>query len=92
MGTQTARKLQLVIGYPLTRNFLEIIDNNLLKNCLITCQYIEGAENIFGPNVESLKEKKHARSPTRTKETSPPYPWHPRFLPKSHSICRYNVR
>jgi hypothetical protein len=30
-----ARKLQTMIGYPSTRDFLKLVDNNLIPNCLI---------------------------------------------------------
>ncbi len=52
-----ARKLQNIIGRPSTRTYLHIIDNNLMPNCPITRADILAAEDIFGPNLGSLKGK-----------------------------------
>eukprot|EP00978_Attheya_sp_CCMP212_P049050 scaffold608902_cov208-Attheya_sp.AAC.1 len=50
-----ARKIQKTIGRPSTRTFIDIVKNNLLKNCPITTRDIEIAEEIFGPDVGILK-------------------------------------
>jgi hypothetical protein len=52
-----ARHLQKVIGRPSTRTFLKIIDSNLLPNCPVTRRDVIAAENIFGPDVGTLKGK-----------------------------------
>jgi hypothetical protein len=52
-----ARCIQRIIGRPSTRTFMRIVDNNLLANCPITRKDIIAAENIFGPDVGSLKGK-----------------------------------
>lgn len=52
-----ARKLQRIIGRPSTRQFIDIVDRNLLPNCPVTRQDIVAAEHIFGPDVGSLKGK-----------------------------------
>ena len=57
-----ARKLQNMIGRPSTRDFLHIVDNNLLPNCPITRKDIRAAEDIFGANLGSLKGKTTRRS------------------------------
>ena len=53
-----ARKIQNMIGYPSTHDFLQIIVHWLLLNCPITRADILAAEDIFGPNVHSLKKGK----------------------------------
>ncbi len=52
-----ARHLQNVIGRPSTRDFLNMVGSNLLPNCPITIKDIMTAEEIFGPNIGSLKGK-----------------------------------
>ena len=63
IGAKTAQKLQGTIGYPSTKSYLKIIDGNLLKNYPITSQDIIAAEDIFGPNMESLKGKTTWKAP-----------------------------
>ena len=58
-----ARNLQKIIGRPSTRDFMNIVENNLLPNCPITRRDIVIAENIFGPDVGSLKGKTVRHSP-----------------------------
>ena len=52
-----ARKIQAMIGYPLTWDFLQIVDWRLLPNCPISRVDILAAKDIFGPDVSSLKGK-----------------------------------
>ena len=52
-----ARKLQIKIGNPTTREFIKIASRNLLPNCPITRDDIQAAEDIFRPDVGGLNEK-----------------------------------
>jgi Reverse transcriptase (RNA-dependent DNA polymerase)/Zinc knuckle len=52
-----ARRLQQTIGRPSTREFINIVNKNLLPNCPITAVDIMAAENIYGPDLGSLKGK-----------------------------------
>ena len=52
-----ARQIQQIMGRPSTRSYRNIIDKNLLPNCPITRRNILAAEEIFGPDVGSLKGK-----------------------------------
>ena len=52
-----ARKLQAMIGYPSTHDFLQIVNQCLLTSCPITRADILAAKDIFGPDVHSLKGK-----------------------------------
>ena len=52
-----AHQLQIKIGRPTTKDFKNIIMGNLLPNCPVTQQDIDAAEDIFGPDLGSLKGK-----------------------------------
>ena len=52
-----ARKLQKMLGYPSTRDFLKYIDKHMIPNCPIRREDILAAEDILGPCVDSLKGK-----------------------------------
>jgi len=52
-----ACKVQNQIGRPSLWDYLKIIEGNLLHNCPVTCADIMAAEDIFGPNLGSLKGK-----------------------------------
>lgn len=58
-----ARKIQQRIGRPGTRYYINLVDNNLIPNIPITRKDIIAAEDIFGPDVGSLKGKTVRRSP-----------------------------
>jgi hypothetical protein len=58
-----AHKLQNIIGCPSTRSYLNIVANNLLPNCPVTRDGILAAEDIFGPNLGSLKGKTTRMTP-----------------------------
>jgi hypothetical protein len=69
-----ARKLQRMIGRPGTQQFLRIVENNLLPNCPITRSDILAAEDIFGPDVGSLKGKTVRRAGETVKVTTTSIP------------------
>jgi hypothetical protein len=52
-----ARKLQNIIGRPSARSFLNIAEKTSLKDCPVMREDTLSAEDIFGPNVGSLKGK-----------------------------------
>ena len=52
-----ARRLQDTIGRPSTRDFAKIVEGGMLQNCPVTREDIAAAEDIFGPNLGSLKGK-----------------------------------
>jgi hypothetical protein len=57
-----ARKLQNIIARPSARSFLNIVEKDLLKDCPVLREDVLAAEDIFGPNVGSLKEKQCDRT------------------------------
>jgi hypothetical protein len=59
---QLARKIQCMIRRPSLRDYLRIVDNNQLVNCPVTRKDVMAAEDIFGPDVGSLKGKTVRRS------------------------------
>jgi hypothetical protein len=60
--TVQARRIQRTIGRPSVREYVKIVEQNLLPNCPVTRADILAAEDIFGPDVGILKGKT-----TRTK-------------------------
>ena len=64
---QLAHRIQRMIGWPSTHDFLHFVDNNLISNCPITRQDILVAEHIFGPDLGSLKGKTVRQKPCPVK-------------------------
>jgi hypothetical protein len=58
-----ARKLQRIIGRPSTCQFVSILNNNQLPNSPVTYHDVMAAENIFGPDLGSLKGKTVRQTP-----------------------------
>jgi Reverse transcriptase (RNA-dependent DNA polymerase) len=52
-----ARRIQDTIGRPSTRDYVKIVEGGMLQNCPVSRQDIVAAEDIFGPNLGSLKGK-----------------------------------
>ena len=65
-----ARKLYHLIGTPSVKDFKNIIQSNLIKNCPVTINDINIAENIFGKVISSIKGKTTRRSPPAVNEDS----------------------
>ena len=57
-----ARELQVTMGWPSTATFVETLKNNGLLNCPVTPADVEAAEQIFGPDIRSLKGKTTQRN------------------------------
>ena len=69
-----ARKIQVMIGYPSTRDFLQIVDHRLLPNCPISRADILAAKDIFGPDLFSLKGKTIHRTEPHVVSSVTPMP------------------
>ena len=52
-----ARNIQARIGRPSTRDFIKIVEGNMLPNTPINAKDIRRAETIYGPDLGSLKGK-----------------------------------
>jgi hypothetical protein len=62
-GAMRARKLSHAIGYPSVDNLKHIIRMNLIKNCPVTTTDVKVAEEIFGPDIATLKGKSTRQTP-----------------------------
>src|SRR5210317_193221 len=58
-----ARDLYAMVGYPTVKDFIAMIKNNMLMNCLVTVEDIKNAEKIFGPDIHVLKGKTVRQKP-----------------------------
>ena len=58
-----ARNLQIRIGRPSTKDFIRIVERNLLPNCPITKADILTANNIYGTEIGALKGKTTRQRP-----------------------------
>jgi hypothetical protein len=56
-AAEKARTMQRRIGRPSTQRYMELISKGRIRNCAITRQDIINAEDIFGPDLGSLKGK-----------------------------------
>jgi hypothetical protein len=61
-GAKSARTLYTKLGYPSTKDYKWVIQNNQIQDCLVTVQDVDAAHNIWGKNIAALKGKT-----TRTK-------------------------
>jgi hypothetical protein len=63
-----ARELQIKIGRPSYKDFIRIITERMLPNCPIKKADVVAAEDIFGPDVGSLKGKTTRSKPHQVRE------------------------
>ena len=71
---KAARKLQETMGYPSTKAFLKMIDNNMIKNCGVTRRDVKIAEDVYGVNANIVKGKSVRRQPPHIREDVSPVP------------------
>jgi hypothetical protein len=50
-----ARKLMQELGYPSSKDLIELVETGGILNCPITAHDIRRAERIYGPDIASLK-------------------------------------
>ena len=58
-----ARKLQVTLGQPSTKDFAKLILTNSIPNCPVTLADLKATEFIFGPEIGPLKGKTAQRHP-----------------------------
>ena len=56
-GAKSTRKLYAKLLYPSNANFKWLIKNNEIKNCKVSVQNIDIAQEIWGKDISSLKGK-----------------------------------
>jgi hypothetical protein len=62
-----ARQVQNIIMYPGVREYQSILEKNIIRNIPVTCKHVKAAEDIFGPNIGSLKGKTVTRPGERVR-------------------------
>ena len=63
LRARRALELQVAMGRPITAVFVEALKNSGILNCPVTPADVEAAEQIFGPDIGSLKGKTMRRNP-----------------------------
>jgi hypothetical protein len=58
-----ARRLYHIVGTPTVNNFKLLLWMNAIQNCPVTAEDVNLSENIFGPDISSLKGKPARRKP-----------------------------
>ena len=61
--TKGARKLYHIVGTPTMENFKLLLQTNIIKNCPVTVEDVNIVDQIFGPDMSSLKGKSTRRKP-----------------------------
>ena len=80
-NAKKARDLYTNVSYPLIRDFIVMIKENMINNCPVTVEDVMGSERINGPNVQVLRGKT-----VRTK----PSPVVTDFVTVPHAIIEEN--
>ena len=62
INTKKARDLYAKVGYPSIRDFIVMIEKNMINNFPITIEDVIQAKKIKGPSVQALKEKECAQN------------------------------
>ena len=52
-----SRRLYHIIIKPTVKNYKHLLGQNIIKNWQVTIDYVNLADNIFGPGIGSLKRK-----------------------------------
>ena len=58
-----ARELYAKVGYPSTKDYLNMVKFNMLQDFQVTERDIKNANDIFGPDVPALKGKTVRKPP-----------------------------
>jgi hypothetical protein len=57
LNAKKVHELQNIIGKPSTQDLIKYIDKNMMLNCPIISQDILRADDIFGPNIGTVRGK-----------------------------------
>ena len=82
-----ARRIQDIIGRPSTRDYVKIVEGGMLHNCPVSRADIAAAEDIFGPNLGSLKGKTVRRKSSHAPSLVADVPHHIIKTHKDVTLC-----
>jgi hypothetical protein len=60
-----ARRLYHIVGIPTVNKFKSLLQMNVIQNCPVAVEDVNISENIFGPDISSLKGKSTNASPNQ---------------------------
>ena len=69
-----ARRVENIIMRPGAQRFTKLVINNQIRNCPVERRHIQAAEDIFGPNIGSLKGKTPQRTIQHVTASTDPVP------------------
>jgi hypothetical protein len=62
-GVKQARRALGMVGYPSNKDFNNMVRSNMIKNCPVTSKSASAANEIYGPNIASMKGITTMRQP-----------------------------
>jgi hypothetical protein len=82
-----ARRIQDTIGRPSTRDYVKTVEGGMLQSCPVSRADILAAEDIFGPNLGSLKVRTVRHNSDRVRSLAADVPFNINKAHKDVTLC-----